>query len=255
MRTPLMAGNWKMNKTISEAEAMVKALKPLIADVKDVEVLICPVFTSLYSVSREIKDSNIKLGAQNLFWEAKGAFTGEISPSMVKDAGCSYAIIGHSERRQYFGETDGMINKKAKAILAGGLIPIICCGETLEQREAGVTDSHIAEQIKAALEGLSEEQVSGSVIAYEPIWAIGTGKTCDADEANRVIAMIRGVVKEISSQSAADAVRILYGGSVNPASISEQMSKSDIDGALVGGASLKADSFNEIIANTMKIAV
>jgi triosephosphate isomerase len=174
---------------------------------------------------------------------------------MLSDAGCSYVIIGHSERRQYFSETDEMINKKAKAILAGGLIPIICCGETLEQREAGVTDSHIASQIKAALEGLSNDQISGSVIAYEPIWAIGTGKTCDADEANRVIAMIRGVVAEASSWDAANSIRILYGGSVTPASISEQMSKSDIDGALVGGASLKAESFNEIISNTMKVAV
>lgn len=166
---------------------------------------------------------------------------------------CGYVIIGHSERRQYFSETDEMINKKAKAILAGGLIPIICCGETLEQREAGVTDKHIASQIKAALEGISSEDVAKSVIAYEPIWAIGTGKTCDADEANRVIAMIRNVVKEVAGASAADSIRILYGGSVKPSTIEEQMSKSDIDGALIGGASLKADSLNEIIEKTMKL--
>ena len=167
---------------------------------------------------------------------------------MLKDAGCDYVIIGHSERRQYFSETDEMINKKAKAILAGGLIPIICCGETLEQRESGVTDSWIAGQIKAALEGISSEDIAKSVIAYEPIWAIGTGKTCDSDEANRVIAMIRSVVKEV-------AIRILYGGSVKPATIEEQMSKSDIDGALIGGASLKSESLNEIIEKTMKMSL
>ena len=174
---------------------------------------------------------------------------------MLKDAGCSFVIIGHSERRQYFSETDEMINTKAKAILAGGLIPIICCGETLEQREAGVTDSHIASQIRAALEGISSEDVAKSVIAYEPIWAIGTGKSCDADEANRVIKMIRGVVAEVAGSQAADAIRILYGGSVKPNTIEEQMAKSDIDGALIGGASLKADRFNEIIEKTMKVAV
>ena len=176
-------------------------------------------------------------------------------PQMLKDAGCDYVIIGHSERRQYFSETDEMINKKAKAILAGGLIPIICCGETLEQREAGVTDSWIAGQIKAALEGISSEDIAKSVIAYEPIWAIGTGKTCDSDEANRVIAMIRSVVKEVAGAEAADAIRILYGGSVKPATIEEQMSKSDIDGALIGGASLKSESLNEIIEKTMKMSL
>ncbi|MDR1167313.1 MAG: triose-phosphate isomerase [Heliobacteriaceae bacterium] len=262
-RKPIIAGNWKMNLLQSDAKALFEGIKNYVQDFSAQDlptVVIAPVFTSLAAVAPEKCDcgcgcNRISVAGQNCHWEKSGAYTGEVSVEMLADAGCEYVIIGHSERRQYFGETDEMINKKAKAILAGGLIPIICCGETLEQREAGVTDSHIASQIKAALEGLSEEQVSGSVIAYEPIWAIGTGKTCDADEANRVIAMIRGVVAEVSSQSAADAVRILYGGSVNPGSISEQMSKSDIDGALVGGASLKADSFNEIIANTMKVAV
>ena len=173
---------------------------------------------------------------------------------MAKDAGCSYIIIGHSERRQYFSETDEMINKKAKAIIAGGLIPIICCGETLEQREAGITDEHIASQIRAALKDISSEDVANSVIAYEPIWAIGTGKTCDSVEANRVIKMIRNVVSEVSGSQAADSIRILYGGSVKPSTIEEQMSQADIDGALIGGASLTAESFNEIIANTMKVA-
>ncbi|MFI3301220.1 MAG: triose-phosphate isomerase [Candidatus Gastranaerophilales bacterium] len=184
-----------------------------------------------------------------------GAYTGEISVEMLADSGCDYVIIGHSERRQYFSETDEMINKKAKAILAGGLIPIICCGESLEQREAGVTDSHIESQIKAALEGISSDDVANSVIAYEPIWAIGTGKTCDTPEANRVIAMIRNVVKEVCGDEASEEIRILYGGSVKPSSIEEQLSTSDIDGALVGGASLKAEDFTAILANAMKVAV
>ena len=190
-----------------------------------------------------------------MHWEEKGAYTGEVSAQMLKSIGVEYVIIGHSERRQYFAETDETVNKKVKSALAVGLKPIICVGETLEQREAGVTDQHIATQIRAALNGLSEEEVAKSVIAYEPIWAIGTGKTCDSVEANRVIAMIRNVVKEVSSEKAGDAIRILYGGSVKPSTIEEQMSQSDIDGALVGGASLKADSFNEIIANTMKVSV
>ena len=174
---------------------------------------------------------------------------------MLKDAGCEYIIIGHSERRQYFAETDEMVNKKAKATLAEGLIPIICCGESLEQRESGVTDTHIASQIKNALKDLTSEEVAKSIIAYEPIWAIGTGKTCDSTEANRVIAMIRNTVKEVAGAEAADAIRILYGGSVKPSTIEEQLSQSDIDGGLIGGASLKADSFNEIITNSMKVAV
>ena len=171
---------------------------------------------------------------------------------MAKDAGCEYIIIGHSERRQYFGETDEMVNKKAKKILSEGLVPIICCGESLEQRESGVTDTHIASQIKAALNGLTSEEVAKSIIAYEPIWAIGTGKTCDSVEANRVIAMIRNVVKEIAGADAADKIRILYGGSVKPETIEEQMAQSDIDGALVGGASLKADSFAKIVKGALK---
>ena len=174
------------------------------------------------------------------------------SVEMAKDAGCEYIIIGHSERRQYFGETDEMVNKKAKKILSEGLVPIICCGESLEQREAGVTDSHIASQIKAALNGLTADEVAKSIIAYEPIWAIGTGKTCDSVEANRVIAMIRNVVKEVAGAQAADAIRILYGGSVKPETIEEQMAQSDIDGALVGGASLKADSFAKIVRGALK---
>ena len=262
-RKPIIAGNWKMNLLQADAKALFEGIKGFVKDFSAQQlptVVVAPVFTSL-AVVESVKcdcgcgENKINVAAQNCHWEKSGAYTGELSVEMLADAGCSYIIIGHSERRQYFSETDEMINKKAKAILAGGLIPIICCGETLEQREAGVTDEHIATQIRAALNGLSEEEVSKSVIAYEPIWAIGTGKTCDSVEANRVIAMIRNVVKQVSSESAGEAIRILYGGSVKPSTIEEQMSQSDIDGALIGGASLTAESFNEIIANTMKVSV
>ena len=262
-RKPIIAGNWKMNLLQADAKALFEGIQGFVKDFTAQQlptVVVAPVFTSL-SVVNSVKcdcgcgENKINVAAQNCHWEKSGAYTGELSVEMLADAGCSYIIIGHSERRQYFSETDEMINKKAKAILAGGLIPIICCGETLEQREAGVTDEHIATQIRAALNGLSEEEFSKSVIAYEPIWAIGTGKTCDSVEANRVIAMIRNVVKQVSSESAGEAIRILYGGSVKPSTIEEQMSQSDIDGALIGGASLTAESFNEIIANTMKVSV
>ena len=252
-RRPVIAGNWKMHNLQAESVELVNGL---MAELKDTdkatlpEVVVAPVFTSLYVVNKAINDcgcGKVKMACQNCYFEEKGAFTGEISVQMAKDAGCEYIIIGHSERRQYFAETDEMVNKKAKAILAQGLIPIICCGESLEQREAGVTDSHIASQIKAALSGLTNEEIAKSIIAYEPIWAIGTGKTCDSVEANRVIAMIRNVVKEVSDAASADAIRILYGGSVKPETIEEQMAQSDIDGALVGGASLKADSFAKIV--------
>ncbi len=261
-RKPIIAGNWKMNLCQSDAKALFNGISSFVSNYKATElptVVIAPVFTSLNQVHAipcncGCEGWKLSVAGQNCHWESSGAYTGEISVEMLKDAGCSYVIIGHSERRQYFSETDEMINKKAKAILAGGLIPIICCGESLEQRESGVTDSWIAGQIKAALEGISSEDVAKSVIAYEPIWAIGTGKSCDADEANRVIKMIRGVVAQCAGQSAADSIRILYGGSVKPSTIEEQMSKSDIDGALIGGASLKADSFNEIIEKTMKVS-
>ncbi|MBR3889985.1 triose-phosphate isomerase [bacterium] len=260
-RRPIMAGNWKMNLLQADAKELMTGIKSVLHDISVEqlpEVIVAPTFTSLAVVSEMLsgcKCGKIALAAQNCHWESSGAYTGEVSVEMLKDIGCKYVIIGHSERRQYFSETDEMINKKAKSILAGGLLPIICCGETLEQREAGVTDEHIASQIRAALSGLTNEEITKSVIAYEPIWAIGTGKTCDSVEANRVIAMIRNVVAEISDVQTADAIRILYGGSVKPATIEEQMSMSDIDGALIGGASLTADSFGSIITNSMKVAV
>jgi triosephosphate isomerase len=254
-RRPIIAGNWKLNKLVKESVDLAEDIKVKLMDCSKADlpvVVICPVFTSLQSVSAILEQGKgIFLGAQNCYWEDNGAFTGEISVPMLQDLNVSYIVIGHSERRQYFSETDEMINKKAKAILANGLTPIICCGETLEQREAGVTDTFVAGQIRAALDGLTEEQVAKSVIAYEPIWAIGTGKTCDSPEANRVIKMIRDTVAEVSSRDAADKIRILYGGSVKPSSIEEQMGMSDIDGALVGGASLEADSFAQIVKGAM----
>lgn len=256
-RRPVIAGNWKMHNLQRESKELVNGIMDNIRAIdkcKLPEIVVAPTFTSL-AIVKDALDTcgcgKVKMSAQNCFYETQGAFTGEISVEMAKDIGCDYIIIGHSERRQYFSETDEMINKKAKAILANGLIPIICCGETLEQREAGITDNHIASQIKAALEGLSNEDIKKSIIAYEPIWAIGTGKTCDSAEANRVIGMIRNVVKSLTNTECADSVRILYGGSVKPNTIQEQMAQSDIDGALVGGASLKVDSFVDIIKGAM----
>lgn len=246
MRRPLMAGNWKMHKTIPEAVAMVQELKEKISDVKDIDVLICPTFTALYSLSSQTKGSNIKIGAQNLFWEPKGAFTGEISADMIVDAGCSYVIIGHSERRQYFGETDETVNKKVKAALKAGLIPIICVGETLQERETDVTFKVIERQVRDGIKDLTSEQSSKIVIAYEPVWAIGTGKTASPEQAQEVHCFIRKVYSEMYS-AASDAIRILYGGSVKPDNVSELMKKQDIDGGLVGGASLEASSFEKLI--------
>lgn len=252
-RRPVIAGNWKMHNLQAEAADLTNAImQELRAEDKASlpEVIIAPTFTALYAANKALKDcgcGKVRLAAQNCYYETKGAFTGECSVEMLKDAGCEYIIIGHSERREYFGETDEMVNKKAKKILSEGLVPIICCGESLEQREAGVTDYHIASQITKALRDLTAEEVSKSIIAYEPIWAIGTGKTCDSIEANRVISMIRNVVRGLYDANTADSIRILYGGSVKPATIQEQMAQSDIDGALVGGASLTADSFAQIV--------
>lgn len=246
MRKPLMAGNWKMNKTISEAADLAKAIKKAAEGINDVEILICPTFTSLSAVNTEIKNSNIKLGAQNLFWESKGAFTGEISPQMIKDAGCSFVLIGHSERRQYFGETNETVNKKTKAAFAAGLIPIVCVGETLEEREKNETLKVIENQIKAGVAGLNAEQSKTLVLAYEPVWAIGTGKTASPEQAQEVISFIRKTYEQIYKDSAQD-IRILYGGSVKPDNIATIMQKPDIDGGLVGGAALEADSFLKLV--------
>lgn len=253
MRKKIIAGNWKMNKTPSEAVALINELKPLVAN-DDVDVLFCVPAIDLVPAIEAAKGSNIQIGAENMYFEESGAYTGEIAPNMLTDIGVKYVIIGHSERREYFAETDETVNKKVLKAFEHGITPIICCGETLTQRKQGIYLDWIRMQIKIAFQNVTADQAKTAVIAYEPIWAIGTGKTCDSDEANRVIAMIRNVVKEVAGAEAADSIRILYGGSVKPNTIAEQMSKSDIDGALVGGASLKAESFNEIIANTMKVA-
>jgi triosephosphate isomerase len=246
MRKPLMAGNWKMNKTISEAASVVKALRGAVADVNDVEILLCPSFTALYAVSNEVKGSNINIGAQDIFWEAKGAFTGEVSPAMVKDTGCSYVLVGHSERRQYFGETNETVNKKTKAALAIGLTPVVCIGETLMERESDITFQVIEKQIKEGLSHLTPEQASLTVIAYEPVWAIGTGKTATPHQAQEVHAFVRKIYAQMYKEAASNA-RILYGGSVNPENVSELMKQPDIDGGLVGGASLEAESFAKLV--------
>ena len=247
MRIPLIAGNWKLFKTLDESVVFVKDLKSLIQGVQDVEVVVAPVFTALASVASAAKGSAIKIAAQDCYWEEEGAFTGEVAPKLLKDAGCSHVIIGHSERRQYFGETDEAVNRKTVAALSAGLVVLLCVGETLTQRESGATFSVIEAQVRAGLGSILPESLSNVVIAYEPVWAIGTGKTASDDQAQEVHAFIRMLVAQLYSASCADMLRILYGGSVKPENIKGLMEQSDIDGALVGGASLKPESFAGIV--------
>jgi len=246
-RTPLIAGNWKMYKTNSEAVKTAGRLVELVADAADVDMMIAPVFTALAPVSKVLEGSRIGLGAQNLYWEKEGAYTGEISADMLVSAACRYVIIGHSERRQYFGETDETVNKKIRAALDAGLIPVFCIGETEQEREAGRTFSVLDKQVKSGLKGYVKDDLATLVIAYEPVWAIGTGKTATTDQAQEAHKYIRSLVKDSFEPALADTVRILYGGSVKPANISQLMDMPDIDGALVGGASLDADSFSQIV--------
>lgn len=260
VRTPLIAGNWKMNNTRAASRELIEGLKPLMKELVDVEVCVCPPFTALDATKDAIGDANIMLGGQNVFWEEKGAWTSQISPEMLLDVGCKYAIIGHSETRgrfgkvddtlasrlHYFGETDKTINAKAHFIMAKGLIPIICCGETIDERKAGETDNVISGQIKTCLEGFTAEQIEKMVVAYEPVWAIGTGEVCETEEANRVCRMIRQAIREGFGADAGNGVRILYGGSMNDKNAEELLEQSEIDGGLIGGAALKADSFGAI---------
>lgn len=260
-RKPFIAGNWKMNKTIGEGIALVNELKPMVDGINDVDIAVCPTFISVAKVGDEIKDSNITLGAQDTFWMESGAWTRQIAPSMLLDAGCKWVIVGHSETRgrfgtvdeqlekvlPYFAESDTTVNMKAKAAFAAGLTPIIACGELLSEREAGKTDEVIIGQMQTGLAGFTKEQAMQMVIAYEPVWAIGTGKVCDADEADRVCGVIRNVVKDMYGADVADAVRIQYGGSVKADNAYELLHKENIDGALVGGAALKAADFAAII--------
>ena len=245
-RRPIIAGNWKMNKTPDEAVELVEALIPLVKDAK-CEVVVCPPFVDLCCVGKTIKGTNIKLGAQNIHWAEKGAFTGEISADMLKARGVEYAIVGHSERRQYFGETDETVNKRALAALNAGITPIICVGESLEQRETGVTEAIVSGQTTAALKDMTNAQVESLVIAYEPIWAIGTGKTATKEDANATIGVIRKAIAGVFGEASANKVRIQYGGSMNPKNASELMAMPEIDGGLIGGASLKADDFSKVV--------
>ncbi len=246
MRKPIIAGNWKMNKTPDEAKELVEALIPLVKDAA-CDVVVCPPYVDLCCVGKAIEGTNIRLGAQNVHWAEKGAFTGEISADMLKARGVEFAIVGHSERRQYFGETDETVNKRALAALNAGITPIICVGESLEQREAGVTDALVSGQTVAALNGMTNVQVESVVIAYEPIWAIGTGKTATKEDANATIGVIRKAIAGVFGEETAEKVRIQYGGSMNPKNASELMAMPEIDGGLIGGASLKADDFSKVV--------
>lgn len=243
MRTPVIAANWKLQKTVAEAEAFLDALIPAVKAVSDVQIVVAPVFTALYAAGKKVAGTNVILAAQDVFHEESGAYTGEVAPGMLKDVGVKQAIVGHSERRQYFGETDEILNKKARAAIAAGLDVIFCIGETLEQRNAGQTNSHLASQLDGGVKGLDPKRY---VIAYEPIWAIGTGVTATPEQAQETHKFIRGHMKSLIGD-AADSMRILYGGSVKPDNVKELMSCPDVDGALVGGASLKPDSFEKLV--------
>lgn len=245
MRKKIIAGNWKMNKTPSEAVALIDELKPLVAN-DEVDVVFCVPAIDIVPAVEATKDTNINIGAENLYFEESGAYTGEIAPNMLTDAGVKYVIIGHSERREYFAETDETVNKKVFKAIEHGITPIICCGETLEQREQGITIDWVRMQIKIAYQGVSADDAKDTVIAYEPIWAIGTGKTATSDQAEEVCAAIRECIAEVYDQATADAIRIQYGGSMNADNAAELLAKPNIDGGLVGGASLKAD-FGKIV--------
>ena len=246
MRKKVIAGNWKMNMLPNEAINFIQDLTPLVKDTKN-EVIICAPYTDLFYTILNAQDTNIKIGAQNMHFEEKGAYTGEVSGKMLKSIGVEYVIIGHSERRQYFAETDETVNKKIKAAFENDLKPIVCVGETLEEREKGIAFDVITKQTRLALDGLSNEQVKNTIIAYEPIWAIGTGKTATADDANESIKKIREEISKIYGKDIAKCVIILYGGSVKSSNAKELFNKSDIDGGLVGGASLKAEEFAKIV--------
>ncbi|NLB62080.1 MAG: triose-phosphate isomerase [Clostridiales bacterium] len=251
MRKHIIAGNWKMNLTPNEAKALVEELAPKVQN-SNCEVVVCPPAIDIQAVSEAIKGTNIQLGAQNVHWKENGAFTGEISAKMLLELGVKYAIVGHSERRQYFGETDETVNQRAKYALTSGLIPIICVGESLEIREAGTTNDFVSKQIVAALNGFSGQQVQSLVIAYEPIWAIGTGKTATSQEANDTILAIRNTIAKVFGKETAQNTRIQYGGSMNAKNASELMAMENIDGGLIGGASLKAEDFATICAVASK---
>jgi triosephosphate isomerase len=247
MRTPVIAGNWKMFKTVGETVSFVTDLRDMVKGVAGIDVVVAPPFTAVHAAAGAAKNSNIAVAAQDLYWEREGAFTGEVSAAMVKEAGAAYAIVGHSERRRLFGETDAIVNRKTLAAIATGLIPIVCIGETLEERERGEMPGVLDRQIKDGLDRLSAEQIGALVVAYEPVWAIGTGRTATAAQAGEAHAHIRKRLRQWFGGDAANACRVLYGGSVKPDNIRELIAEEDVDGALVGGASLDVRSFADIV--------
>lgn len=250
-RKPIVAGNWKMNKTVTEAIALVDDVKRDLANCSEVDVVFCPPFTALKAVSDAVTGTHLDLGAQNMHWEAAGAYTGEIAAGMLRELFCHYVILGHSERRAYFHETDEIVNKKVKAALAANLRPIVCVGELLEDRDAGRTEAVVEEQVRGSLAGLSAREWADVVIAYEPVWAIGTGRTATPEQAQEVHAFIRTVIASMADESLAQSVRIQYGGSMKPSNAPELMSQPDIDGGLIGGAALDARSFVDIVKAAM----
>ena len=246
-RKSIMAGNWKMHFRVAEAEALVRDLVAGLGDAGDVEAVVAPPFTALHPVARILEGTPVALAAQNLHWEGFGAYTGEVCAEMLSDLGCRYVIVGHSERRQYFGETNQTVNQRVRAVLAGGMDPILCVGEVLEERKGGRTWDVVGAQVREGLDGIPAGDASKVVIAYEPVWAIGTGETATPDQAQELHAQIRGLIRELYGDTIADGLRIQYGGSVKPDNVRELMGQADVDGALVGGASLKADSFLKIV--------
>lgn len=246
MRKPIIAGNWKMNKTAQETADFITALAPKVKAAK-CDVVLCVPFTDIAVAAKQAKGTNIEIGAQNVAWADSGAFTGEISAAMLIEAGAKYVVIGHSERRQYFGETDESVNKRLVQALKHGLKPIVCVGESLQEREGGITEQVITTQVKGAFNGISEQDAAATVIAYEPVWAIGTGRTATDAQAQETVQFIRGVMKTLYGEATANAVRIQYGGSMNPANARSLMSQPDIDGGLIGGASLKLDDFPKVV--------
>jgi triosephosphate isomerase len=255
MRTPLIAGNWKMFKTVQEASVFVKELRGLVKDIDDVEIVVAPAYPAIHAAAEAARNTNIGVAAQDLYWEREGAFTGEVSAAMIREAGAEYAIVGHSERRRLFQETDAVVSRKARAAIGAGLTPIVCVGETLEEREGQETLAVLDRQIKESLDGFSAEEVGGLVIAYEPVWAIGTGRTATAAQAGEAHAHIRTRLRQWFGGDAADRCRVIYGGSVKPDNIRELIAEPDVDGALVGGASLDVKGFTDIVTRARPAAV
>ena len=255
MRIPFIAGNWKMYKTVHEAVQFVTELRPAVKDITDVEIVLAPPFTAVHALAEATRNTNIGVAAQNLHWEREGAFTGEVSPAMIKEAGAEYVIVGHSERRRLFGESDAIVNRKVLTAIGARLQPIVCIGETLEERERGETFAVLDRQIKEGLDRLTAEQIAELVVAYEPVWAIGTGRTASAAQAGDAHAHIRKRLRQWFGGDAAEQCHVIYGGSVKPDNIRELIAEADVDGVLVGGASLEVKSFTEIVSRSRRAAV